>query len=71
MNAEQKVRKAMQWIMDDSEVNASQVYKGNGGDGYGWYFCKFGMTPTFIGASLTEALEWLEEATTIRQEYNY
>ncbi len=71
MNAQQKIRKAMLGIMEDGEVNASQVYKSNGYDGYGWYYCKFGSTPQYIGASVAEALGWLDGAAKIRQEYNY
>ena len=71
MNAAQKIRKAMLGIMEEGEVNASQVYKSNGYDGFGWYFCKFGSTATYIGKSLTDTLQWLEEAAKIRQEYNY
>lgn len=71
MNAEQKIRKAMHGIMEAGEVNASQVYKSNGIYGCGWYFYKFGRTATFIGSSVSDALDWLKEAADARQEYNY
>ena len=47
------------------QVNSPVVYKGNDYDGqiqaYGWWYKPFNSTPIFLGASLAEALEMLDQ----------
>jgi hypothetical protein len=67
-----RIRKALTGIMSDGEANACRIYKGWAYDGsvqrYGWHFERFGSTPTWLGDSVTEAIENIDQIKTEREE---
>lgn len=69
MNAEQKIRKALNGIMSSGEANACRIWKGYdvGTGETGWHYQQFGRTATFIGDNVTEAVEWIEALAEERQ----
>jgi len=54
-----------QRITEVYEDDSPNVYKGNDYDGviqaFGWWYKPFNSTPIFLGKSLSEALEMLEQ----------
>jgi len=71
MNAQSKIREALKTIMDDGEANACRIEKAYLYDGAtmrnGWHYTRFNSTPTYLGSSLGEALETIEQ---IKEERN-
>ena len=63
MKTQDQIRKALKSLMSDGEANACQIFRGYSmttGE-TGWHFARFGQTATFIGNSLREALQWIED----------
>lgn len=62
MPVKEKLQERVTQVYHNSSPN---VYKGNDYDGqiqaYGWWYKPFNATPTFLGASLAEALEMLDQ----------
>jgi len=60
-----KIRTALKSIMSEGEANACRISKGFEYDGSqqrnGWHFTRFNSTPTYLGKSVTEALETIEQ----------
>lgn len=70
MNAEQKIRQAMQKIMDEGDVNASQVRKGFSASTQenGWHYLPFNSSSAvYLGNSVAEALEAIDEIAAERE----
>ena len=69
MNGKEKIRNALKNIMSDGDANACQIWKGydNGTGRTGWHVQKFGKTATYYGASVSEAVEMIEEVFDSRE----
>lgn len=61
MTAQEKIFQALTFIMDEKDANACLVYKGYNVFTHktGWHFTRFGKTATFIGNTLPDALQWI------------
>jgi len=72
MTAKYEIYTALLHMLGTSRVTACKVYRGWGYDGvverYGWYFCEFGETPTFIGENKIVALATIEDITVYNDE---
>ena len=72
MDAQSKIRQAMKEIYDSGTINAAQVYKGTDYGGAiqatGWWMKLFGQNPTYLGKSVAEALETIEQIHDSREE---
>ena len=70
--AEKQIRNAMTTIYDEGTVNAAQVYKGTDYDGTGirtgWFARLFGQTATYLGKSVSDALETIEQIASSREQ---
>jgi len=64
MNAEAKIRKALEAVMDNGDINAAHLFKGFAVDNgmTGWQLRRFGRSDhIFLGSSVQEALETTED----------
>ena len=72
MRAQDKISNALHTIMDEGDANACQVYKGTDYDGAmqstGWWYRPFNQQPVYLGTSVTEALDTIEQIADSRQE---
>lgn len=65
----QKIREMLKKIYPDGEVNASQVWKGydNGTGRTGWHVQKFGENAQYMGKSVAEVAEYVEDVASGRE----
>ena len=72
MPAKSRITKKLEEAYEPGIVNAGQVYKGTDYDGVrqatGWWFCKFGSTPMFLGSSVAAAIEEIDNIIAGREE---
>lgn len=64
MNAMTKIKNMLKEVYDDGRVNAMTIYKGFAPDTgeTGWHWKDFGRSNAhFMGKSVTEAREWVED----------
>ena len=65
MSVKEAIQAKVAQVYKDASPN---VYKGNADGGtiqaHGWWYKPFNRTPIFLGASLAEALEMLEDVAT-------
>lgn len=63
MNAKEQIKTALSEIMPVSVANACHVFKGYdvGTGRTGWHYIPFGSVAQYLGKSLDEALEVIED----------
>jgi hypothetical protein len=71
MKAKNRIRKALETIMDAGEANACQVYKGwdFGGivQAYGWWYRPFNRPSVYLGKSVANALAVIKDIAESRE----
>jgi len=63
MNAAQKITEMLKEVYEDGEVNAAEIWKGyDAATGRtGWHYVGFGSNAQYMGNSIKEVEEWVED----------
>lgn len=69
MNAAQQIREMLKEVYEDGDVNAMQIWKGyDAGTGRtGWHYRWFGCSAQYMGNSVAEAREYIEDVKSTRE----
>ena len=71
MSAKSRIKDALETIMTAGEAQACKIYKGNDYDGqiqaYGWWYKPFNRSPGYLGTSVPEALDTIEDIESSRE----
>jgi hypothetical protein len=71
MTGKDRIKNALKTIMDAGDANACDVFKGHGYGGsmsaYGWWYVPFNSTPVYLGQSIPEALDTIEDIAAGRE----
>ena len=77
MSAKDTIKKQLQKVYTEGEINAADISKGWQYDGmtfdYGWHFIPFNETPIFMGKSVADCIvtigAWMDDKETMHQEW--
>ena len=71
MNVQERIKEALNQIMDEGEANACRVYKcwdyDRAVQAYGWYYKLFNGQSMYLGKNVNEALETIEDIASSRE----